>query len=333
MFASALSHLKDFAKYSITFPQLIKLELFTLPMGVNSVLPITIVVSTIVTVFILMRSKELLAFVCIGGRIRRFLAPFVVAALFTSCFMLFFEYTIYPNVRRAQQKYMTERIKKQKYVDQRTLNNLWTMDNNKLVYIEFLDPLNNVVWNITEYMLNDNFQVDMVKTIQKAVPDEDNWTFINVQTADISVTQPSIKNVPKEFCDSSLLNDLMSLSAKGAKQLAPSEMFQAIVILKKRGLGTVNYEMLLGSKYANALSIIVLIIVVAPIGIDFSRRYSPIKSSVFSFFFGIAFWAVLAVFESLGNSAVVPPFIANFTPHLMFLTVGIVIMYWREKAH
>ena len=333
MFASALGHLQDLVKYNITLPALIKLELITLPMGINSVMPITMVVSSIVTVLLLMRSKELLAYVCLGGRIKRFLVPFVVAAIFAACFMFFFDHKIHPNIRRAQQKYMTETIKKQKYVDQRTLYNLWTMDKNKLVHVEFVDPLNNKVWNITEYILNESFQVDMIRTINLATPSSDNWTFFNIRTADISALPPLVTDKPEELTDSVLLNDLMIVSAKTPRQLAPSELSQTIAILKKRGLGTVKYEMILKSKYSNALSVIVLVILMVPLGIDFSRRYSPVKSAAISFPFGIAFWALLAVLDSLGNSGILSPLTANFAPHIVFTIIGIVILYQRENAH
>ncbi len=332
MFSSALAHLQSFSKFGMTLPQLVKLELITLPMGINSALPITMVVSSIVTVLLLMRSRELLAYASLGGRIQRFLVPFVVAAIFTSAFMLFFEYKVYNNIRYVQQRYISEDIKKQKYIGQRTLGNMWTVDRNKLVYIEFVDPIRGEMWNITEYTLNDDFQVDLIKTIVAAMPEGDKWKFLRVQTADISKVPPVLTYTDEEISDSALFTDLISVTARTPRQLSPTELSHAIGVLKKRGLGTVEYQMLLASKYANAFSVIVLVILVVPIGIDFSRRYSPVKSAAISFTFGVAFWAMLAALTSLGNTGLVPPLVANFMPHVVFLIVGIAILYWREKA-
>jgi lipopolysaccharide export LptBFGC system permease protein LptF len=36
--------------------------------------------------------------------------------------------------------------------------------------------------------------------------------------------------------------------------------------------------------------------------------------------------------SSLGYSGILPPIAANFAPHVIFLTIGLALLYWREKA-
>ena len=105
-----------------------------------------------------------------------------------------------------------------------------------------------------------------------------------------------------------------------------------IKVLKEHGLSAVAYEMFLYSIYATALSGIVLIILVVPMGIDFSRRYSPLKSSVASFALALAFWGTLSASESFGYSGILPPLVASFLPHLLFLGIGAVLLLVKEKA-
>ena len=90
--------------------------------------------------------------------------------------------------------------------------------------------------------------------------------------------------------------------------------------------------MFLYSIYATALSGIVLIILVVPMGIDFSRRYSPLKSSVASFALALAFWGTLSASESFGYSGILPPLVASSLLHLFFLGIGAVLLIVKEKA-
>jgi lipopolysaccharide export LptBFGC system permease protein LptF len=158
------------------------------------------------------------------------------------------------------------------------------------------------------------------------------WMFYDSISANISVTPPIIEELGDFAASSVLFDDLTSVSGRGTRELPPAELRKLINVMKSRGLNTTRYEMILLQKYAEALSVIVLVLLVVPIGIDFSRRYSPIKSASVSFGFGLAFWGGLAAMQSLGTSGIIPPMPANFLPHAIFLMLGIFILYRREKA-
>ncbi|MDR2884724.1 MAG: LptF/LptG family permease [Deferribacteraceae bacterium] len=332
MFTSAISHMQGLQKYGFTLAQLAKLELLTIPMGINSALPITMTAASIITVLLLMRSKELMAYVSLGGRVQRFLMPFIAASIAAAAFMIFFDSKIYPPVRAAQQQYYSE-LKRQKVTNNSSLLNRWIMDDaNKLVHIGMLDPVNKNVRDITEYIIDDSFQISHIRIIPYAYNDNGTWIFKNIQSADLSTVPPKIENIGDRVSSSPLLTDLTSISGKSPKQLAPNELKQLIRVMKSRGLNTVQYEMFLGAKYANALSVIVLVLLAVPIGIDFSRRYSPLKSAATAFAFCLSFWAVMAAMSSLGGSNVLPALAANYLPLAIFLVAGVVILYRRERS-
>ncbi len=333
MFSSALSHLQGMQKFGITLPQLVKLEIITIPMGINSALPITIVVASIVTVLLLMRTHELLAYISLGGRIIGFISPFIIASVITALFMFIFDSYLYPNVRATQQRYIAENIKKQKYTDQRSLVHIWTMtEAPSLLYIDYLDALTGNIWNVTEYELDDNFQVSRVKSTNHIQHTDTGWQYNDIKIVDLSALPPKISYVKSEIVNNSMFDDFISISGKNPRLLSLQELSQISTVMKARGLSTVSYDMLLYSKYANALSVIVLSILVIPIGITFSRKYSIIKNAMTAFAFGIAFWATTSAMYSLGNSGVIPPLTANFLPHVLFLIIGGIILVKREHA-
>jgi lipopolysaccharide export system permease protein len=105
-----------------------------------------------------------------------------------------------------------------------------------------------------------------------------------------------------------------------------------IQVLKDHGLSAIPYEMLFYSVYATSLSGIILVILVVPMGIDFSRRYSPLKSSLASFALALAFWGTYSACESFGFAGILPPVVACFAPLVLFFFIGSFVLMWKERA-
>ncbi len=139
---------------------------------------------------------------------------------------------------------------------------------------------------------DENFQISEVVTSPyvQYMADESKWLFYDLRTASINTVPPTIKYEQNVQVQNSLLDDMISVSSKTPRYMSLQELSRLIKVMSNRGLSTVSYDMLLYSKYANALSAIVLSILVVPIGINFSRKYSLVKNATVAFSFGVAYW-------------------------------------------
>ncbi|MDR2105464.1 MAG: LptF/LptG family permease [Deferribacteraceae bacterium] len=336
MVSAAYTYLQESFRAHVTLWHIINMEIIKLPATINSSLPISIVVANIVAVLLLVRSNELLAYSSIGGRITRFTIPLILVSFIAALGMYCSYSLLYANTRIAYERYRTEKILKEPYNPLREkVSNLWSMDGSTLVHIDFVDNTQNYISNISEYYMDAAFMISSVRNIEKAVYDNQsgNWEFFNVYDTDLTQKPPITNFTEKTSSTGQLLQDIVAIAEKRQpKTLSLGEISRLIKLMKAKGLSANKHEMILYSRYASTLSVIVLTLLVVPIGITFNRRFSPLRNASIAFGLALAFWITFSAFKSLGESEVLPPFAANFLPHIIFIIAGLFILYKKESA-
>jgi lipopolysaccharide export system permease protein len=312
------------------------MEVIKLPSTINSSLPVSIVAADIITVLLLVRSNELLAYTSIGGRITRFIFPLILTSVVTA-FAMYCSYTLlYAQTRIAYERYRKEVILKERYnPSAEKASNLWSIDGSTLIHIDFADNAQNYLSNISEYRLDASFTITSVRNIDKAQFDREsgNWELFGVYDTDLTKKPPITVYTERVLSDGRLLKDIAEIAERRhPKTLSMGELSRLIKLLHVRGLSSNAYEMIFYSRYASAISVIVLTLLVVPMGITFTRRYSPLRNASVSFGLALAFWLTFSAFKSLGDSEALPPLTANFFPHIIFIAVGCFILYKKESA-
>ena len=335
MVSSALTHLGENRAWDITAKQLAYYEVLTIPLSLTNLIPIAIVVASIATVTTLMRSRELLAYTSLGGRIRRFLAPFIFLALVSSAYMLFASYSLNTDIRLARDRYRNEVIRGHPFHRQDRLVDVWLYDtegSGRLIHIDYIDPILNTVSGLTEYYMNGNFVIESVQETELASYENKKWIYTGITRSQLGSAPPVTETIESYNITSRLLDDLSSISGVLPKQLSLKELAKVIQVMQDLGLSTTSHQMVYDSIFSRAFSVIILVLLVVPMGINFSRNYSSVKSAIIAFTFGGLFWASLSVGSTLGRADILSVKLANFGPHVIFFIIGLFMIYARERA-
>jgi lipopolysaccharide export system permease protein len=335
MVSSAYTYLQESFSAYFTFWHIMNMEIIKLPTTINSSLPISIVAANIITVLLLVRSNEILAYSSIGGRTSRFILPLILISLIAGLAMYYSYSFLYANARISYERYRKEVVMGERYNPLREkASNLWSMDGSTLIHIDFVDNTQNYISNISEYRMDSDFIISSVRNIEKAQFDNVSglWELFGVYDTDLTRKPPVTLYTEKVLTKWQVLKDISAITERRhPKTLSLGEISRLIKLMDARGLSSNTYEMILYSRYASALSTIVLTLLVVPIGITFTRRYSPIRNASISFGLALSFWLTFSAFKSLGDSEVHSPLAANFLPHIIFVVVGCVILYKKES--
>jgi LPS export ABC transporter permease LptG len=112
-------------------------------------------------------------------------------------------------------------------------------------------------------------------------------------------------------------------------QLGFGELWRHILSLKRKGMDVTRLRVQLHRK----LSYPVIALVMALIGIPFSfvvGRRGALWGVGFSIVMAMLLWALLAIFEALGNHALLPPLLAAWVPNLLFGVAGLYLLLTVE---
>lgn len=311
------------------------LAIYGVILGINQLMPIVAAVSVIMTILLLMRSNELLAYMTIGGSIVRLAVPFVLIGMLLSTTMLLLEYKIMPSTRDKRETLLNDIRNVQRTERITGFYDTWFVGNDKnidITNIGLVSISDKKIYNVREYRTNDAGEIVKLiysKMIEKT---KNGWTAHDVTITDIS------KNPPEEvFYESISIHEklwdrLVNLSTTNPKAFTPTELVTMINLLEEKGVSTSEYKMMLYFKIASAISVIVLILFMFPLAVNFSRNYSIMKNAAITFSLALVFIVTQYVGKSLGDAGALSPFMATFGHICLFLIISIYLMYERGKA-
>jgi len=333
LIANTFQHTKMLNEFDITFNTLIIYDLMKIPYLLYTTMPMTIVVSTMLVMVSLLKSNELLAYVSLGGKIRNMALPFFISGFVLAGLLYFAADVINPKVMLTREKFAYKYIKKRDFTISGKLTDLWLKEtDDKFLNITFMDPIQKKILDVTEYNLDSNFQVDTITTYDSASFNNGKWDITNKNTYTMDPVPVLKEHKDIDRQERLLFDELTSLPVLKPQYLSLKEIKRIVTIMKKQDLNPSKYELQLYKSYAHAISVVVIILVIFPLCIGFSRNHSYIAVASKSLFTGFAFWLAMASFQSLGKTGLFNPFMANFIPIAGFFLLAIFLIYKRERA-
>jgi len=110
-----------------------------------------------------------------------------------------------------------------------------------------------------------------------------------------------------------------------SEQMTFAELREEIVDLERGGYDTTRLRVALHSKVARAVAPIVMVVLGLPFALRLGRRGALYGVGV-ALILVIVYWAAFAVFNALGLETVLVPWVAAWTPNVVFGIIGIYLM-------
>jgi lipopolysaccharide export system permease protein len=91
------------------------------------------------------------------------------------------------------------------------------------------------------------------------------------------------------------------------------------------------YALWLQRKFAQPLSIIVMTLLAAPLGLFMARQYNPLLTHFSFLMAGFSFFIMEKLLLSMGESAALPAFLAVWSPLLIFTAMSLWFMLYKQE--
>lgn len=329
--SSGYGNLGSLEGYKYSMIDFIILTSYGIVLGINQLMPIITAVSIMITIIILMKNNELLAYMSIGGSIFKLAAPLIFVGIILVCFMLYSEYKIIPKTRIDREN-MLDKMKNRPKSIGNTYYNIWFVNKDNIITnIGLVSSSEKTVYDIQEYVLDNNGQLKYVNKIEKIVKENNIWNAYNIQIIDVSQNPPKIIFKQKEVTNDITWEKLTNISSGDIRSYNPKELYTLIQLYNEKGINTNKLKITLYFKFASAISVIILIIVLYPMSINFSRNYSIVRNASITLMVCVIFIVIQQSFLSLGNNGIFHPIVAVFMPLLIFLCISLAIIYYKNK--
>ena len=187
--SSAYGNLNILEGYKYSAVDFIVVATYGIVLGINQLVPMIVAVSIIITMIILMRSNELLAYMVIGGSLGRLSIPLILVGIVLSSFMIFMEYKAIPEVRVVRENMLNTMRDMPVSNNASGFYNTWFLDKNQVItHISLVSISEKTIYGIDEYIPDSSGKIASIKKIEKLVKEDDNWVAYNTQNMNILTT-------------------------------------------------------------------------------------------------------------------------------------------------
>lgn len=325
-----LQHTEYIGEYGSNVLEILIFDLMKTPYSLYQTMPVAIIAATIFTVLSMVKNYEILAYVSLGGKIRNIAAVFLGSGIIVGIFLFFIGEYINPKIEYMRDKYEKEVIEGKEYNPMGELSDMWVKESDdRFINISVVDPVDKILVNVVEYFYNPEGKIVKIVDFDRGIYNGSEWILKNYKIYDTKNIPKMVDNVSSKVVKSEAYNNIVSIVNTNPKLLTLDELNRLIGIYRSKGLNADKYKLLFYNKFAHPLSIIVLILLIVPLTISFSRQHSYITLAARAMFAGFGYWLSVAACESMGRAGIMTPVLANFIPHIIF-SVFIIFMFYRK---
>ena len=292
---------------------------YATPQFMYYVLPISALVSTLVTVGALTKTSELTVMKACGISLYRMAFPiFIFSLVWSGCLFIMSETFLAESNRRAENLNHRIRTGLSQTVD--VLNRQWLVtDAGDIYHYLNFDPNEDRVNNLSVYEFgNDAWFLDR-RTYASSATYRNGWEGENVWTRDFGVVADTLRYeiASQQALPFLLPPDFFIAEAPEADLMSYQELSGYIGDLSERGFDVVSLVVDLHRKVSFPFVTFILTLIAVPFAVTTGPRGALYGVGVG---IGIAFtyWIVLSVFGAFGSAGVLAPALAAWAPNLLF---------------
>jgi lipopolysaccharide export system permease protein len=306
------------------------LEYFVLklPMIIFQTSPVTILLSTLLTLGGLSKSNEITAMKASGVSIYNITNPLLALTFFISIFIFLGNETIVPYATQKfyHVKYVIIEKKPQKIFFKQ--DRVWFKGGNNTIFnIQLLDAANNQIKGVSVYKFDPDFNLTERIDAKEMQYEKDEWHLIEgVSKKFLKDGAMDIKTFKKEPVALDKRPEEFKEAVKKSEEMSFVELRNYITKLKGEGFNVTRYVVELYSKTAIPFVNFIMCLIAIPFALRSSRSSGIVMGVGVSIIIAFSYWIILSFGISLGKGSVLPPIFAAWLANIIFSAAGAVML-------
>jgi lipopolysaccharide export system permease protein len=303
---------------------------FKIPLMVTHVVPPAVVTAALIAFGMLGRRNEIIALRAGGVSLAQTAIPILVIAGAISVGALIWNETVVPYSSRKFQYVNNVEIRKREIRGVLSNRAIWYHGADGFYNIDYVDRIQQTVYDLTIYRLDDQFRLRSVVQVPRAQWVEGRWEATGaVEHALDGTTLHSLSLPTQELSIPETLDDFLEVQRE-PEELSYTALRERIQSLASKGIDASHYLVDLHLKLALPFSSAVLGLIAVPIAGRLRRHPSIAATIGLGTAVGFSYWVLLGLSTSLGESGAIPPLVAAWAPNTIYALLAAVLFLWSE---
>ncbi|OGP72586.1 MAG: LPS export ABC transporter permease LptG [Deltaproteobacteria bacterium RBG_16_49_23] len=314
-----------FIKHQAPFLLIFEYLLYKIPEVVFQwTLPYAVLLSPLLTLGTLSRHSEITAMKAGGVSLYRITIPLFMIALFISLFSFLGNEYLVPLTNQKTRYLLAVKVRKEQQTSFFKNYKLWYHSDRGIFNIQLLDAKEKILKGITLYQFDDQFRCTQRIDAREAKWDDGKWRFSQGAIREFG-EGGSIRTVPFSTLEIALQEDWESFQRieRQGREMSYTELRNYIQRIQVSGYDSTRYLAELYSKLSYPFLNLIMVLIGIPFALKTGRSGGVALSVGISVMIGFAYGVTFYVFLSFGKSGVLPPFLAAWTPTVIFGLTGI----------
>jgi lipopolysaccharide export system permease protein len=327
IFIDYLSRMERFLKSDISMLGALHYVLLKLPFMFVQLTPAGILLATITVFGIMNRNNELLAIRSSGINAYFLIKPAVCVALFLGFIMFFLGETLIP-VSMSKVFEIENNVIRKKHHMAVAKEDIWIKSENRLIHINYYDPVRKSVAGVTITSLGDHFGLESRIDAKTGVYINGEWVFEKLieQVHAKDSTDYEVKTHEKMSIPLTFKPEDLETVAKKSEEMSFSELRKYVRKVKTEGYDATPYEVDLNGKIAFPFICIIMVLTGAATGMrSFAKRNLPVTIAI-GVVIAALYWIMYGFCISLGYGGILPPMISAWMTNLFFFSMGMIYL-------
>jgi LPS export ABC transporter permease LptG/LPS export ABC transporter permease LptF len=322
--------LGDIVRNKIPLAKVFTYLFFLTPKLIYETLPISVLVGVLVTFGVLTKHNEVTAFKACGVSLHRLAIPILVASIFLSVGLFFFDHYYVPEANRRQDALRNE-IKGRAVQTYLSPERKWIFGKGpRIYYYKFFDKDENIMGGVIVYELDPStYQLVRQISAERAhwQASLKTWVFENGWRRDFHGNQsiPMTAFQVQTFAELSEPPSYFLKEVKQDSQMNFQELDSYIRDLQQSGFNTVKLRVQFYRKFSVPLFALIMAMISIPFGFLVGNRGAMAGIGV-SIGIAISYWGIGLLFEKIGDVNQLPPAMAAWSPDALFSLTGLYLL-------
>jgi LPS export ABC transporter permease LptF/LPS export ABC transporter permease LptG len=296
------------------------------PYFLYNVAPLAILLAVLITLGLMQRSNEMTAIKATGISIYRIIVPVIVACAMLAAGLFFFDqfYLPYANKRQDALRNQIKGKPPQTYLNP---DRKWIFgEHSSIYYYQLFDSERNQFGRFSVFQFDPKtFQLTKRIYADRAQWDEGLQRWVCTQGWERDLRGSAIDNYRmfdvSTFAGVSEPPTYFKKEVKQSSEMNYEELRRYIRDLQQSGFDVVRLRVQLAKKFAFPVIALVMALLAVPFSLQAGRK-STVAGVALALGIAVVYWTVSGLFEAMGNISQLPPFVAAWSPDVIFALLG-----------
>ena len=330
-----ISNIGAFTKHSPEFQYIIIYYLYKLPEIIYRVLPLSILLSTLLSISAFNKNNEITAVKSSGLSMLKFFAPLIALGLVISAASFLLSNFIAVRTNVLRRVVMQRDINKNKSFNAKSVykyvtKNILIHYKRCIVTAEIMDPSDKTIKGVNVYVFNDKF-VLLKRYIAKSGRFGNKGLELSAGQVDGFNVKNKSGGFEQKYFKAVKIPVYLNLNFFRSNTLRPEflsiiNLSKMVAVAKKSESGLSYVLTSYYSKLSFPLINLILILIGISIGLMLGKKGNSPVSIGISIVFAFTWWVINSIALSLGESAQLSPFLAAFMEDIIFMSFAVYLV-------